>query len=142
MKFADEIIFSIRRVILGTIIEYKRKDTYENIFQQLFHFSRQTYYKKLQYPQLGIALIQISHKIARKLHELCLVCGIFVHSSEASAILAEKTAISSATIAVFRESRFLTILAENIHDFSATIYGCYLPPVMKHHIFDLDGNVS
>ena len=117
MKFADEIIFSIRRVILGIIIEYKRKDTYENIFQQLFHFSRQTYYKKLQYPQLGIALIQISHKIARKLHELCLVCGIFVHSSEASAILAEKTAISSATIAVFRDLNCAPKVGHNVNGY-------------------------
>ena len=45
LEFADEIIFSRRRIILGTIVEYKSKNAYENIFQQVFHFSKQTYYK-------------------------------------------------------------------------------------------------
>ena len=52
------------------------------------------------------------------------------------AILAEKTANSFATIAVFLEFPwFGPIVAKKIRDFSATIYGFYLPPVMKPYIF-------
>ena len=48
-----------------------------------------------------------------------------------SAILAEKTVISFATIAVFLEFLwFGPIVAKKIRYFSATIHGCYLPPVM------------
>ena len=46
LEFAEQIIFSRRRFILGTVVEGKCKNAKENVFQQVFHFSRQTYYKK------------------------------------------------------------------------------------------------
>ena len=60
---------------------------------------------------------------------------IFVLDVFMIAILAEKSAISFATIAVFLEFRWIgPIVAKKIRDFSATIYGCYLPPVMMPDI--------
>ena len=46
LEFAEQIIFSRRRLVLGTVVEGKCKNAQENVFQQVFHFSRQTYYKK------------------------------------------------------------------------------------------------
>ena len=46
LEFAEHIIFSKRRFILGTIVEDECKNAQENVFQQVFHFSKQTYYKK------------------------------------------------------------------------------------------------
>ena len=54
LEFADEIIFSRRRIILGTIVECKCKNAYENVFQQVFHFRGQTYYKKSKWQLLGV----------------------------------------------------------------------------------------
>ena len=52
-------------------------------------------------------------QIPQKQYELCPVCRIFVHSSEAPVILAEKTAISSATIAVFRDFPLFFVVLDN-----------------------------